>query len=594
MTIIGSILMYPVKNMEYIDALFFASGACTQAGLNTIDINLLTTYQQLILFIIPMLTNPITINTFVVFLRLYWFEKRFQHIATEARRSRRTISKTRSQMKSERDIGQEEAGVNGRKIVVMHHTTHGNGITNNAAEEGPDVIHMTKPDLVAEKTNGATSGTSGNSSKGESSTPDDQQEAIQPAGHHPQIKFASRVTRSDGASDEPLQRMPQWTEHDHISVLERQRNPQDKGVLRIPGPRDADRGMAPEAVDEDEEINHTTSRRNSNIASRRGSESHIPPEGLHDVQNDLNDDQEPTRAIAINEPNRDVSHETGERARAAAHTLGIFKFRKPRVFTGAKNHEDENYRLPGTRSRRNSFSSFRISSSREKTDMTPYLSWQPTVGRNSAFVDLTEAQREELGGIEYRSLKSLALILVLYFWGWTIFGIVGLLPWILHTEPWGSIVDGDGISRVWWAFFSTNTSFNDVGFTLTPDSMISFNTAIWPLLLMSFLVIIGNTGFPVMLRGIIWIISKYVPTGSGIWEELRFLLDHPRRCFTLLFPSKATWWLFWILVILNGIDLIFFIVLDVSYAYPDGNAQLTRCTARKHDRHPAPIEPKVP
>jgi hypothetical protein len=42
----------------------------------------------------------------------------------------------------------------------------------------------------------------------------------------------------------------------------------------------------------------------------------------------------------------------------------------------------------------------------------PYLSWTPTVGRNSAFVDLTEEQREELGGIEYRSLKLLAIILV--------------------------------------------------------------------------------------------------------------------------------------------------------------------------------------
>ena len=42
----------------------------------------------------------------------------------------------------------------------------------------------------------------------------------------------------------------------------------------------------------------------------------------------------------------------------------------------------------------------------------PYLSWTPTVGRNSAFVDLTEEQREELGGIEYRSLKLLAVILV--------------------------------------------------------------------------------------------------------------------------------------------------------------------------------------
>ena len=67
-----------------------------------------------------------------------------------------------------------------------------------------------------------------------------------------------------------------------------------------------------------------------------------------------------------------------------------------------------------------------------------------------------------------------------------------------------------------------------------------------------------------MLRFIIWVTSQYVPRSSGIFEELKFLLDHPRRCFTLLFPSKATWGLFWILVILNGLDLIFFIVLDLG------------------------------
>lgn len=58
--------------------------------------------------------------------------------------------------------------------------------------------------------------------------------------------------------------------------------------------------------------------------------------------------------------------------------------------------------------------------------------------------------------------------------------------------------------------------------------------------------------------------SKCVAVGSGLWEELQFLLDHPRRCFTLLFPRAATWWLFAILVILNGVDLIFFIILDIN------------------------------
>lgn len=109
--------------------------------------------------------------------------------------------------------------------------------------------------------------------------------------------------------------------------------------------------------------------------------------------------------------------------------------------------------------------------------------------------------------------------------------------------------------------------FNDLGYTLTPNSFQSFQKAIVPLILGSYLIVIGNTGFPCMLRLIIWMSAKISRYGSPVWEEFMFLLDHPRRCFTLLFPSPATWWLFWILVALNGIDIIFFIILDVSWRY---------------------------
>jgi Trk-type K+ transport system membrane component len=202
--------------------------------------------------------------------------------------------------------------------------------------------------------------------------------------------------------------------------------------------------------------------------------------------------------------------------------------------------------------------------SREKTDDMPYLSYTPTIGRNSNFVGLTLEQREELGGIEYRSLRTLAMVLLGYFWGFQILAFTFLLPYILHNQRYGAVVENTGVSKVWWAFFTSNSAFMDLGFTLTVDSMISFNTSQYILMIMWFFIIIGNTGFPVMLRFIIWLTSCIVPKHSGLWDELRFLLDHPRRCFTLLFPSGANWWLFWILVALNGIDLIFFIILDVS------------------------------
>ena len=105
---------------------------------------------------------------------------------------------------------------------------------------------------------------------------------------------------------------------------------------------------------------------------------------------------------------------------------------------------------------------------------------------------------------------------------------------------------------------------DNLGFTLTPDSMISFQDATFPMILMSFLAFAGNTCYPCLLRLIIWIFYKFCPAKSSLKDPLRFLLDHPRRCYTLLFPSGPTWILFGILFLMNSIDVILIIVLDLK------------------------------
>ena len=441
----------------------------------------------------------------------------------------------------------------------MHHTTRPKVIMNDGTVVEDLEKHIeTKTPTQEERAR--PSDESKETSKEESSESGGERANSNQPPHQTQIKFADQVRRSDGLADGTLRMPIQRSQEEHIAFLERQRNPDDGTVLRIPGPRDADAGVAPTAVDESDSINRVVSRRASTFDSSRGSEE------VGALNGDYHTNSEPARPrnITIAEPTRSPTNEhVAEDARAAKHVLSTFRLRKPRILHGHRIHEESDELHP-TRSRIPTFQSIKTALSKDKDEGIPYLSWEPTVGRNSAFVDLTEAQREELGGIEYRSLKSLALILTIYFWGFSIFGLVCLLPWILHSKTYGPIVEQDSQGRAWWAIFTSNSAFTDLGFTLTPDSMISFQTAVWPLLLTSYLIIIGNTGFPIMLRIIIWATSKYVPRTSGIYEELKFLLDHPRRCFTLLFPSKATWWLFWILVILNGLDLIFFIVLDVS------------------------------
>lgn len=205
-----------------------------------------------------------------------------------------------------------------------------------------------------------------------------------------------------------------------------------------------------------------------------------------------------------------------------------------------------------------------------RTMSTNYLSWQPTIGRNSNFYNLTQSQKDELGGVEYRAIKLLCTILLVYYIGFNIMAFVMLVPWICVKKQYIAIVRSDGISPAWWGFFTAMSSFADLGLTVTPDSMSSFDTSIYPQIVMMWFIIIGNTGFPVLLRFIIWVMFKLAPDLSQRKESLGFLLDHPRRCFTLLFPSAATWWLLIVLLALNITDLILFVILDFSSSYLKG------------------------
>ncbi|KAL6155117.1 low affinity potassium transporter [Exserohilum turcicum] len=507
------------------------------------------TWVQITLYLMTCMCTPIFIHSSVVVVRLYWFEKRFQNIVLERgnRSGRsRTLSKAKSEMKNklDRDAGREEQAVGAREIRVMRGSNghaHGGTIENEYAfSDGQD------------------STGNGIRPRRSSSSEDEMPPFVRPetpAQNPAGIVWADNLNKpskrlsKDSLEDSPANRLPQSNKERSIAFVEAQRNPTARNKLRIPGPRDFDQGLTPEAVKgEEEELDRTTSRvsQESRLNSPRNRER------SNSLPHVLNGDDRPLKNhITIDVPDR--------QQRPNGHSV----YSRTRTNDADANGPSPSMHLHN-RSRTRTFASFLSRDKEEDEDPVPYLSWTPTLGRNSNFVDLTEEQREELGGIEYRALKLLAVILTVFYLGWHTIGVICLAPWINHNAHYRGIVEAIGVNPTWWGFFTSASLFNDLGFTLTPDSMVSFQLAIWPLVLGTFLIIIGNTGFPCMLRFTIWVYSKLVPRSSAVWEELRFLLDHPRRCFTLLFPSKANWWLFWILVILNGVDLIFFIILDLD------------------------------
>lgn len=194
----------------------------------------------------------------------------------------------------------------------------------------------------------------------------------------------------------------------------------------------------------------------------------------------------------------------------------------------------------------------------------PQLSSQASLGRNSKFYNLTPEDREALGGIEYRSLRLLLKITLGYFVGLHVFGVICLVPWIQYADPkYRDYLKECGQGNVWWALYTSQTMVDNLGFTLTPDSMISFRDAAFPMFIMSFLAYAGHTMYPCFLRLVIWIMFKCSPKHSSNREPLSFLLNYPRRCYTLLFRSRPTWVLFGILFVLNFVDVLLIVLLDL-------------------------------
>ncbi|SPC67811.1 related to potassium transporter TRK-1 [Ustilago sp. UG-2017b] len=199
----------------------------------------------------------------------------------------------------------------------------------------------------------------------------------------------------------------------------------------------------------------------------------------------------------------------------------------------------------------------------------PYLTFDATVTGNSRFHALTEAQRDELGGVEYRALDLLAKLVPAYWLFVNLFMITMVAPYInsrafAKYQTVFEAQEADRPNYTWFWFFQVISAYSNTGMSLIDTSMTQMQDAYFLLIPMGFLILAGNTAFPILLRFFIWVISLCVPSGSRIYETLRFLLDHPRRCFVYLFPSSQTWFLFFVLLLFNSIDWLAFLILDIG------------------------------
>ncbi|KAL4977003.1 cation transport protein-domain-containing protein [Aspergillus desertorum] len=195
-------------------------------------------------------------------------------------------------------------------------------------------------------------------------------------------------------------------------------------------------------------------------------------------------------------------------------------------------------------------------------DTQKYFESKGLISRNSQFHGLTLEERDRLQGVEYKAVSFLSVIVPLY---WVLFlcgGILGMGIWLEVNKP--EIPRDNGLSPFWVGAFFAVSAFVNSGMGILDANMTALQTDAYPLITMGFLILAGNTLYPCFLRLIVWFLRRMMPDQPA-WETWRstldFILDHPRRVYTNLFPARHTWYLLATVIIFNGIDWAGFEVL---------------------------------
>jgi len=159
----------PTKSVRYIDALFLCVSAMTLSGLGSINLSVINTFQQIMLFVLIMIGSAIFVSAFVVHLRKRAFEKKFRIIVGKKRLKdgtrRRTTSLHRtsvhelgafrrssavSDFKDVRSTGEDSQSIPPLPTMGTSSTTNGkdrsqfeNAIVDGDADDSENPPHLT-------------------------------------------------------------------------------------------------------------------------------------------------------------------------------------------------------------------------------------------------------------------------------------------------------------------------------------------------------------------------------------------------------------------------------------------------------------------
>eukprot|EP00667_Euglena_gracilis_P003384 EG_transcript_3392 len=181
---------------------------------------------------------------------------------------------------------------------------------------------------------------------------------------------------------------------------------------------------------------------------------------------------------------------------------------------------------------------------------TPLLSIVPVALREyyyrQAFKAAKVKDKEVLKQqVEFKALQSVVRITLGIFFSVMAVSFLILVPY--STYVLAGLMKRRNTNPAWFSFVAIWTAWCNVGWTPWSDNVIPLQDDYVVLMLLSTLVMLGNTMYPMALRFVIYMMHRLYPN----YKPYKFLLKFPRRCCTHLFTGLHTKMLCICLLVIN-------------------------------------------
>lgn len=158
-----------------------------------------------------------------------------------------------------------------------------------------------------------------------------------------------------------------------------------------------------------------------------------------------------TESAVDEDGHREAMHWSGDHISFVPHDSPTSECHRVPYFVGAGAHPSSTlFKAPFTDSRYRQGKEKEAEEEEKEKEEEPPESWFPgyltkhTTGRNGQFFGLSRAERDHLGGVEYRAIQLLAWIVPIYFVLWQLLGCLGLAAYVAHNKA--SIARENGIN----------------------------------------------------------------------------------------------------------------------------------------------------